>query len=221
MSEIDEKQSPSTSTDVSELEQKAAGRVDPILERLSVSNVEIDKNKIRALFGKMWVFDKVDELSPDEQFLYTVGLFIYYAHNVLDDYNIRVDQAREAITGALRAWQSESLEKEIAGEKAAPNPFKAFVETGVPRVDEIYPWKHFLLDHKKSDEKEWTYKIKKCWFSEFFIRLGRTDYIGTACLFDMIPAEARKDYVNLKLQNLFAKLGTSCQFTYTPAKKGP
>ncbi|MBI4389834.1 MAG: L-2-amino-thiazoline-4-carboxylic acid hydrolase [Nitrospinae bacterium] len=221
MSETEEKASPTASTNISEMEQKAAVRVDPILERLSVPNAEIDKNKIRNLFGKMWVFDNVDALSPDEQFLYTVGLFIYYAHNVLDDYNIRIDPAREAITRALREWQSAKLEAEIAEEKAAPNPFKAFVETGVPRVDEIYTWKNFLLDHKKSDEKEWTYKMKKCWFSTFFIRLGRTDYIGTACLFDMIPAEARKDYVSLKLQNLFPKLGTTCQFSYTPAKKGP
>jgi hypothetical protein len=60
--------------------------------------------------------------------------------------------------------------------------------------------------------------MKKCWFSQFFIRFGRTDYIQTACGFDKIPWEARKDYVDLKLSNLFAQLGAVCQFDYKPAK---
>ena len=63
--------------------------------------------------------------------------------------------------------------------------------------------------------------MKKCWFAQFFIRFGRKDYIETACMFDKIPSEARKDYVDLKLNNLFAQLGSLCQFKYTPAKKKP
>jgi hypothetical protein len=60
--------------------------------------------------------------------------------------------------------------------------------------------------------------MKQCWFATFFIRFGRTDIIQTACNFDSIPSEARQDYVNLKLTNTFAKLGSFCQFKYTPKK---
>ena len=86
-------------------------------------------------------------------------------------------------------------------------------------MDKTYIWKHFLLEHKKADEKNWVYKMKKCWFAEFFIRFGRTDLIQSACAFDKIPFEAREDYVDLKLSNLFAQLGQLCQFDYKPKKE--
>ena len=76
-----------------------------------------------------------------------------------------------------------------------------------------------IYKHKKSDEKQWVYKMKKCWFAEFFIRFGRVDYIQTACEFDKIPWEDRKEYVDLKLSNLFANLGSLCQFDYKPKKE--
>ena len=76
-----------------------------------------------------------------------------------------------------------------------------------------------MIEHKKANDRGWNYKMKQCWFAQFFIRFGRVDYIETACGFDKIPWEARQDYVDLKLSNLFAKLGTLCQFKYTPAKK--
>ena len=60
--------------------------------------------------------------------------------------------------------------------------------------------------------------MKKCWFAEFIIRFGRTDYIQTACEFDKIASEARQDYVDLKLSNLFAQLGSICQFDYKHKK---
>ena len=75
-----------------------------------------------------------------------------------------------------------------------------------------------MPDVKKASDVEWNFKFKKCWFAQFFIRFGRIDYIQTACEFDKIPWKAREDYVDLKLTNLFAKLGTLCQFKYTPAK---
>ena len=43
--------------------------------------------------------------------------------------------------------------------------------------------------------------------------------IETACLFDQIPWEERQDYVDLKLNNMFSKLGKFCQFSFKPAKK--
>lgn len=191
-------------------------KIDPFLEFLNVEGVEIDKDKIRDHFVQLWEYENGDSLEPEEQYLTTIGVIIYAAHNALDDYNINVKRSREHIKEAFRAWLAPELEKMVAEEKATENPFKTFVEKGVPRVDDIYTWRHFFLDTKKQDEKEWSYKMGKCWFASFFIRFGRTDYIQTACEFDSLPAEARSDYIDLKLQNGFAKLGTSCKFSYTP-----
>ena len=198
--------------------ESAGQRVDPILEHLKVEGAEVDKALIRKRFLDIWEFEKGDELDKEEQYLTTVAVFIYNAHNVLDDANIRVDKARSAIISALAAWKQPERDKMIEKEKASENPFKAFVENHQPEIDETHTWKHFLLEHKTVDEKNWVYKMKKCWFAQFFIRFGRTDYIQTACAFDKIPWEARQDYVDLKLSNLFAQLGSICQFDYKPAK---
>lgn len=196
--------------------QSIGSRIDALLSHLKVPEIEIDKNKIREPVIHMWGMENGDTLSPENQFLTLVGLFIYYAHNVLDDYNLRVESARPHIAAALREWLAPELDKAVAAEKASKNPFQTFVETNVQKIDEVYTWENFLLTHQKTTETEWTYKMKKCWFAEFFIRFGRADYIETACHFDKIPAGAREDFVKLKLQNLFAKMGSSCQFTYTP-----
>ncbi len=92
------------------------------------------------------------------------------------------------------------------------------MENGEPRVDIMYPWKGFLRETKKADENQWEYKMKNCWFHQFFIRYGRVDFIESACEYDRIPWKAREDYVDLKLSNTFAKLGSFCQFKYTPKK---
>jgi hypothetical protein len=196
----------------------AGQRVDPILEHLKVEDAEVDKALIRKRFIDIWEYEKGDELDKEEQYLTTVAVFIYNAHNVLDDANIRVDKARSAIISALAAWKQPERDKMIEKEKASENPFKAFVENHQPEIDETHIWKHFLLEHKTVDEKNWVYKMKKCWFAQFFIRFGRTDYIQTACAFDKIPWDARQDYVDLKLSNLFAQLGSICQFDYKPTK---
>ena len=198
--------------------QKASERIEPILAHLKVAETDIDLDKIRTHFDQLWEFEKGDELSPEEQYLTTVGLFIYAAHAALDDYNINVKRAREYITEAFRGWMKPELDKMVAEEKASDNPFRAFVDQNLPRVDDVYSWRHFQLEHKKNDEKVWDYKMKRCWFATFFIRFGRTDIIQTACNFDSIPSEARQDYVDLKLTNTFAKLGSFCQFKYTPKK---
>ncbi|NIQ03620.1 MAG: hypothetical protein GWM98_27455, partial [Nitrospinaceae bacterium] len=191
-------------------EKSALSRLDPILEHLNVEGTEVDKDKIRDLFVKLWEYEEGETLNPETQYLTTLALFMYITHNVLDDYNIRLDRAREMITEALRAWQKPEIDKRVAEEKAADNPFKAFVDKNLPKVDEVYTWENFLLEHKKADEKQWTYKMKKCWFAQFFIRFGRVDYIETACRFDQIPWDERKDYVDLKLNNMFRKLGNFC-----------
>ncbi len=193
-------------------------RIDPILEHLKVEGVEVDKALIRKKFIAIWEYENGDTLDEEEQYLTTIAAFIYNAHNVLDDANIRIDKARVAIIAALAAWKQPERDKLIEKEKASENPFRAFVENHQLQVDETHTWKHFLLEHKKADEKNWVYKMKKCWFASFFIRFGRTDYIETACCFDKIPWEARKDYVDLKLSNLFAQLGSVCQFDYKPKK---
>ena len=206
-------------TETSSNPEKTGQRIDPILEHLEVEGAEVDKDLIRKRFIDIWEYEKGDELDEEEQYLTTVAAFIYNAHNVLDDANIRMDKAREAIVSALAAWKKPQRDKMIEKEKASDNPFKSFVENHQPEVDETHVWKHFLLEHKKADEKNWVFKMKKCWFAAFFIRFGRTDYIETACGFDKIPWEARQDYVDLKLSNLFAQLGTICQFDYKPAKE--
>ena len=193
-------------------------RIDPILEHLEVEGAEVDKALIRKRFIDIWEYEKGDTLDAEEQYLTTVAAFIYSAHNVLDDANIRMDKARVAIVSALAAWKKPERDKLIEKEKASENPFKTFVENHQPEVDTTHTWKHFLLDHKKVEEKNWVYKMKRCWFAEFYIRFGRTDYIQTACAFDKIPWDAREDYVDLKLSNLFAQLGQVCQFDYKPKK---
>lgn len=193
-------------------------RVNPILDHLSVEGVEFDKSKIRDLFVQLWEFEDGDNLSPEKQYLTTVGLFIYTCHNILDDYNIRMDRIRKAILQAFEKWKQPELEKMVAEEKASANPFKAFVDSNLPLVDEVYTWENFRLDHKQTDEKQWAYKMENCWFKNFFVRFGRVDYIETACMFDQIPANARKDYVDLTLNNLFRKLGKVCKFDYKPVK---
>ncbi len=189
-------------------------RIDPILVHLDTE--DIDKEKIREHFTQLWQFEDGDSLSPEEQYLTTIGIFIYTAHAALDDININQVKARGLITEAFTKWLQPEIDAMVEKEKASDNPFKTFVENNVPKVDDVYTWRHFMLDTKKADENEWNYKMKQCWFSQFFIRLGRTDWIETACMFDKIPSEARKDYVNLKLSNTFAKLGSFCQFRYTP-----
>ena len=193
-------------------------RIDPILELLETGEYDIEKSKIRDNFSQLWEFEDGDSLSADIQYLTTVALFMYTAHNILGDYNVRQDKARKMIIAALTEWTSADREKDIAEEKASENPFTAFIEKQQPKIDSVYTWESFLLDHKKADEKEWTYKIDKCWFAQFFIRFGRTDYIETACCFDQIPAKSREDYVDLKLNNMFMKLGSYCKFKYTPKK---
>jgi len=203
-------------TALAETRENAGKRVDPILEYLDVENTEVDKSIIRKRFIDIWEYENGDNLSEEEQYMTLVAAFIYNAHNVMDEANIRIDRAREAIIAALSKWTLPNREKLIEKEKTSDNPFKTFVENHQPEVDNTHTWRHFLLEHKKADEKQWVYKMKKCWFAEFFIRFGRVDYIQTACEFDKIPWEARKEYVDLKLSNLFANLGTLCQFDYKP-----
>ena len=203
-------------TALAETRENAGKRVDPILEYLDVENTEVDKSIIRKRFIDIWEYENGDNLSEEEQYMTLVAAFIYNAHNVMDEANIRIDRAREAIIAALSKWTLPNREKLIEKEKTSENPFKTFVENHQPEVDNTHTWRHFLLEHKKADEKQWVYKMKKCWFAEFFIRFGRVDYIQTACEFDKIPWESRKEYVDLKLSNLFANLGTLCQFDYKP-----
>jgi len=206
-------------TALTETRENAGKKVDPILEFLDVENTEVDKNVIRKRFIDIWEYENGDNLSEEEQYMTLVATFIYNAHNVMDEANIRIDRARDAIISALSKWTLPNRDKLIEKEKASENPFKTFVENHQPQVDDTHTWRHFLLEHKKADEKQWVYKMKKCWFAEFFIRFGRVDYIQTACEFDKIPWEDRKEYVDLKLSNLFANLGTLCQFDYKPKKE--
>ena len=202
----------------SEFSKKAAARVEPILKYLDTGDTIVDKEKISELFVKLWEYEGGEKLDAGTQRLTTLALFMYVSHSVLEDYNIRIDRAREHITQALHEWMKPELEKALAKEKKSGNPFKTFVEASQNNLDDSFAWEHFMPDIKKVNDTEWNFKVKKCWFAQFFIRFGRTDYIQTACEFDKIPWEARKDYVDLKLTNLFAKLGTLCQFKYTPVK---
>ena len=81
--------------------ESAGQRVDPILEHLQVEDTEVDKALIRKRFIDIWEYEKGDDLDDEEQYLTTVAAFIYNAHNVLDDANIRMDKARMAIIVAL------------------------------------------------------------------------------------------------------------------------
>ena len=206
-----------TTTD-SEFSKKAAAHIEPILKYLDTEDVAVDKDKIIELFIKLWEYENGEKLDAATQRLTILALFMYTTHNVLEDYNIRIDRARQYIIHALNEWVKPEIEKAIAGEKASSNPFKAFVDSNQNNFENIFSWEHFMPDMKKANETELNFKFKKCWFAEFFIRFGRVDYIPTACEFDKIPSETRKDYVDLKLTNLFAKLGTLCQFKYTPTK---
>ena len=127
-----------------------------------------------------------------------------------------MDQARSEILDALTKWTSPEMDKAIKLEKASDNPFKKFVETEAERFDKFYEWDYFLPDTLKTSDKEWTVKMQKCYFCQFLIRFGRTDFMLTACAFDQIAAEKRSDYVNLKLTNLFPKWGSSCTFQFSP-----
>mgnify|MGYP001472051745 CR=1 FL=1 len=206
-------------TAVDETRENIGKRVDPILEHLQIENADFDKNIVREKFIDIWQYENGDDLSEEEQYMTLVACFIYNAHNVMDEANIRMDKAQAAIIAALSKWTLPKREKLIEQEKASENPFKTFVENHQPQVDESHTWRYFLLEHKKADEKQWVYKMKKCWFAEYFIRFGRVDYIKTACEFDKIPWEDRKDYVDLKLSNLFANLGKLCQFDFKPKKE--
>lgn len=206
-------------TALAESRENAGKRVDPILELLDVEGTEVDKSVIRKRFIDIWEYENGGSLSEEEQYMTLVAAFIYNAHNVMDEANIRIDRARTAIITALSKWTLPNREKLIEKEKASDNPFKTFVENHQPQVDDSHTWRHFLLEHKKADENQWVYKMKKCWFAEFFIRFGRVDYIQTACEFDKIPWEDRKEYVDLKLSNLFSNLGSLCQFDYKPKKE--
>lgn len=202
----------------SEAAEKLCQKINPFLEHLEVEGADIDKDKIRKQFVSLWEYENGDSLEGEEQYMTVIAVFIYSAHIILDDYNVNVKRARGYIAEALRAEMAPELEKQTAAEKESGNPFKSFVDTQAPKIDEVYTWRHFLLEHKKKNDDGWTYRMEKCWFHSFFIRFGRPDFIETACEFDRIPAEARKDYVDLKLQNSFSKLGKYCQFTYTPKK---
>ena len=202
----------------SEFYKKAAAHVEPILQYLDTGDTIVNKEKIVELFVKLWDNECGEQLDADTQRLTTLALFMYTSHNILEDHNIRIDRARQHIIQALHEWMKPKLDKAIAEEKTSENPFKTFVDKSQNTFDDSFSWKHFMPNIKKTNETEWNFKFKKCWFAEFFIRFGRVDYIQTACEFDKIPWEARKDYVDLKLTNLFAKLGTLCQFKYTPAK---
>ena len=207
-----------TTTD-SEFAKKVAAYIEPILKHLDTEDVIVEKDKITELFVKLWEYEGGEKLDAATQRLTILALFMYTAHNVLEDYNIRIDRARQYITHALQEWLKPEMEKAIADEKASTNPFKAFVDSNQSNFDDTFRWEHFMPDVKKNDETELNFKFKKCWFAEFFIRFGRVDHIPTACEFDKIQWNAREDYVDLKLTNLFAKLGTLCQFKYTPIKK--
>ena len=202
----------------SESKKSSGHRIDAILAHLEIEDADIDKELIRKRFEDIWEYENGDTLSEEEQYLTTVAAFIYNAHNVLDISNIRMEKARAGIVTALATWKKAERDKMIEQEKASDDPFQAFVKNHQPEIDDVYTWRHFLLEHKKTEDKNWVYKMKKCWFAQFFIRFGRTDYIETACCFDKIPWEARQDYVDLKLNNLFSRLGSLCQFDYKPKK---
>ncbi|MCA9483866.1 MAG: L-2-amino-thiazoline-4-carboxylic acid hydrolase [Nitrospina sp.] len=193
-------------------------RIQPIFEHLKVDKVEINQEELREKFNRLWQYEDGDNMDEAEQYLLTVALFIYFAHIALDEFNIHTVKARKFVTQALIDWCKPEVDQQVEAEKATDNPFKAFVENGEPRVDATYFWRGFLRDTKKADENQWDYKMKQCWFHKFFIRYGRVDFIESACDFDRIPWKAREDYVDLKLSNTFAKLGSFCQFKYTPKK---
>ena len=123
MSEENEKD-----TTIIETREKAGKRVDPILKYLDVENTEVDKNVIREKFIDIWEYENGDNLSEEEQHMSLIACFIYNAHNVMDEANIRIDKARASIISALSKWTEPSRAKLIEEEKASENPFKTFVK---------------------------------------------------------------------------------------------
>lgn len=216
---MEEKHPSAQSSALSEQAMKTGERIAPILAHFKTDNRAEVTNKIREQFARLWEMEKGDDLDPAAQLLTTVVAFIYSAHNILDDYNIKPQQARDMIAAAFAGWLAPVIEAQTSAEKTSANPFKSFVESNQSKIDEVYTWENFFLETQKADEKAWTYKMRRCWFQQFFIRYGRPDYLPTACEFDQIPARARKDYVNLKLDNLFTRWGQSCTFQYSPVKK--
>ena len=83
-------------TDQTATRENTGKRVDPILEHLIVENSDFDKNTIRKRFIDIWEYENGDTLSEEEQYMTLVACFIYNAHNVLDEANVRIDKARAA-----------------------------------------------------------------------------------------------------------------------------
>ena len=133
--------------------QRACERIEPILAHLKVVEADIDLDKVRTHFDQLWEFEKGDELSSEEQYLTTIALFIYTVHATMDEYNINVKRTREYVTEAFRGWMKPELDKMVAEEKASDNPFRAFVDQNLPKVDDVYSWRHFQLEHKKNDDE--------------------------------------------------------------------
>ena len=99
MSEENEKD-----TAIIEAREKVGKRVDPILKYLDVENTEVDKNVIREKFIDIWEYENGENLSEEEQHMALIACFIYNAHNVMDEANIRIDKARASIISALSKW---------------------------------------------------------------------------------------------------------------------
>ena len=112
-----------------EFAKKASAHIEPILKYLDTEDIVIDNEKIIELFVKLWEYEDGEHLDAATQKLTTIGLFIYTTHNVLEDYNIRMDRARQHITHALHEWVKPNLDKAITEEKKSNNPFKAFVDS--------------------------------------------------------------------------------------------
>ncbi len=153
----------------SEADEKLLQKINPFLERINVEGADVDKDKIRRQFVQLWEYENGDSLEDEELHMTVIALFIYCSHIALDECNINVKRSREYIAEALRAEMAPEIEKQTASEKSADNPFKSFVDGQAPRVDDVYTWRHFLLEHKKQNEQGWTYRMDKCWFHSFFI----------------------------------------------------
>ena len=152
------------STD-SESVQKAAAYIEPILKHLDTEDVLIEKDKITELFVKLWEYENGEKLDSATQRLTIIALFIYTAHNVLEDYNIRIDRSRQYISHALHEWVKPEMGKVAANEKASKDPFKAFVDSSHGNLENVFSWEHFMPDIKKVSETELNFKFKKCWSS--------------------------------------------------------
>ena len=82
-----------TTTD-SEFAKIAAAYIEPILNHLDTEDVIVEKDKITELFVKLWEYEGGEKLDAATQRLTILALFMYTTHNVLEDYNIRIDRAR-------------------------------------------------------------------------------------------------------------------------------